>query len=109
MGGNLEVAPQDLREASALLSSFAPALNELARLLEAASQSAPDVGNVGAAAQYQHGDWACAQTRFEDLLRTAQSQHEETAEKLNESANEYERKDIENGHSLTLRPNGGGQ
>ena len=109
MGGHLEVVPQDLRDAAALLSSFIPALNELAQLIEAASQSAPDVGNVAAAAQYQHGDWACAQTRFEDLVQTAKVQHDETAKKLDESAEHYESKDAGNAHSLTMRPREGGR
>ncbi|MGL6235378.1 MAG: hypothetical protein ACRC20_08525 [Segniliparus sp.] len=109
MGGNLEVVPQDLRDAATLIASFSPVLNELAQLLEAASQSAPDVGNVAAAAQYQHGDWACAQTRFEDLLQTAKVQHDETAKKLNESAEHYESKDSANADELTLRPCKGGQ
>ncbi|ADG98363.1 hypothetical protein Srot_1904 [Segniliparus rotundus DSM 44985] len=107
--GALTVVPQDLRDAAALLSSFSPTLKELAQQLEAASESAPDVGNVAAAAQYQHGDWACAQTRFEDLRATAEKQHDETANKLNESAEHYESNDTTNAQNLTLHPREGGR
>ncbi|GAB2910739.1 hypothetical protein GCM10027047_06210 [Rhodococcus aerolatus] len=106
MGSPLDVTPDALDEAARALVAAAAAVEQVGTSLEGRCLTQPRVGDVQAAAAFgqAHYDWA--QTRFEDLVASAE-QLDHQADLLRATATRYRGADTDGASGIDEAPGQG--